>query len=126
MAFDVLTTIIAVAIGAAFLFGIIHAYRTLANVELLVLWWWAAIAIVGFPGVYGGIYVLVGLAGLLMFGLGFFVLLNVRGAADALSRRRLALNLSGLSRRSARSWRLSGGFVAMIGAVLMLALRSAF
>jgi hypothetical protein len=126
MAFDALTTFVAIAIAAVCGFGLVRSYRRLGNVELVVLWWWAAIAIVALPGVFGRVYVLIGTAGVLMFGLGVFVLLNVYGSADALARRRLAVGLSGLTQRSARAWRVSGATVAAIGAVWMLAFHSAF
>jgi hypothetical protein len=126
MAFEALTTLVAVGIGGACAFGIARAYRTLANVELVVLWWWIAIAIVLLPGMFGRIYVLIGTAGVLMLGLGLFVLLNVRGAADALARRKLAVAVTGATTRSPRAWRVSGGMVAAFGAVFMFAFHSAF
>jgi hypothetical protein len=115
----------AAAIAAAFLFGLARAYRTLANVELVALWWWAAIAALAFAGTLGPTYLLLGLAGVLMIGLGLFVAFNVRGIADRLAGRRMGLGPF-WKQRSAAYWRFSGCSVAVIGGFWTLALGSVF
>jgi hypothetical protein len=119
------TLALGAAIGAALLFGLARAYRTLASVELVVLWWWAAIAILVLGGVAGPTYLLIGLAGVLMVGLGLFVAFDVRGIAERLARRRMGIGPV-WTQRSAAHWRITGAGVAVIGAFWTLAFGSAF
>lgn len=123
--FTVVSIALPAAIAAAFLFELARAYRTLANVELVALWWWAAIASLALAGTRGPTYLLIGLAGALMVGLGLFVAFNVHGIADRLAGRRMGIGPF-RQQQSAVAWRFSGCFVAVIGGVWTLALGSAF
>lgn len=123
--FTAVGILLAAAIAAVFIFGLARAYRTLANVELVALWWWAAIAALAFAGTPGPTYLLLGLAGVLMIGLGIFVAFNVRGIADRLGARRIGVGPFSMQ-QSAGYWRFSGSFVAVIGCFWALALGSAF
>lgn len=123
--FTLVAIALAAAIAAALLFGLARAYRTLDNVELVALWWWAAIAVVAFAGVAGSTYLLIGFAGLLMVGLGLFVGLNVREIADRLGSRRMGIGPI-WTQQSPAYWRFSGFFLAFIGAVWTLAFKSSF
>jgi hypothetical protein len=107
--------VLGAVIAAVLLFGLVRAYRTLENVELVVLWWWAAIAVVALGGIAGPTYLLLGLAGLLMVGLGIFVALDVRGVAERLAGRRMGIGPI-WTQQSAAYWRCSGVFLAVIGA----------
>jgi len=123
--FTVLSIAIAIAIAAALLVGLVRAYRRLERVELVVLWWWAAIAVLAFGGMAGPTYLLLGFAGVMMIGLGAFVALNVLGIAERLGSRRMGIGPL-WTQQSAASWRFSGSFLVVIGAVWTLAFKSAF
>jgi hypothetical protein len=118
------TTVVGVAIGAAFLFAIVRAYRRLRGVEFLAMWWWAAIVVLGFVGIATHVHFVSGLAGVLMLGLGLFLALNMRGIADRLGSRRMGLG-SLWTQYSPAYWRLSGFFLAGVGGFWTLAFGSA-
>jgi hypothetical protein len=123
--FTVVSITLGGAIAAALLFGLARAYRTLENVELVALWWWAAIAVLAVGGLAGPTYLLLGFAGVLMVGLGLFVALNVRGIADRLGKRRMGIGAF-WTQQSAAYWRFAGVFLIIIGAFWTLAFKSAF
>lgn len=120
---DVVAIALAAAIGAAFLLAILRAYRTLARAEFVALWWWAAITVLAFAGIAGHVRLLSGIAGVLMLGLGLFLATNTQGIADRLARRRMGIG-SAWAQYSASYWRLSGAFLAIVGAFWTLAFGS--
>jgi hypothetical protein len=71
-----------------------------ARVEVLVLWWWVAICVSALLGVFGRSYPLIGLAGVLMIGLGLFVALDSWGVAGRLTKFRLPVQQSAGARGS--------------------------
>jgi hypothetical protein len=85
----VVALLVGVAIAGAFAFGLVRAFRRLAGVEVLALFWWGAIAILAFTGIATEVHFVSGLAGVLMLTLGMFLALNMRGIADRLGRRRM-------------------------------------
>jgi hypothetical protein len=98
--------------------------RPFSNSERFVLGSWLAIcALVLAMMTYGSDppLVLAGVAGLVMLGVGVFILLNITGVAQQLAARRVGLGPIWF-RLSAAFWRFTGGFVAVIGAVWSLAL----
>jgi hypothetical protein len=119
-----ITIALGAAIGAAFLFAVLRAYRTLARAEFVALVWWAAITVLAFAGVAGHVRLMSGIAGVLMLGLGLFLATNTRGIADRLATRRMGIG-SAWSQYSASYWRLSGAFLAVVGAFWTLAFGSA-
>jgi hypothetical protein len=123
MVSSVVAIALAAAIGAAFLFAVIRAYRTLASVEFIALWWWAAITVFAFAGIAGHVRLLSGIAGFLMLGLGSFLATNTRGIADRLARRRMGIG-SAWAQYSTSYWRFSGAFLAIVGAFWTLAFGS--
>jgi hypothetical protein len=120
---DVIAIALGAAIGAAFLFAVIRAYRTLARVEFVALWWWAAITVLAFAGIAGQVRLVSGIAGVLMLGLGLFLATNTRGIADRLAVRRMGIGSAWMQYSSAY-WRLSGAFLAIVGAFWTLAFGS--
>jgi hypothetical protein len=108
-------------VAAVNLVAIARSYRTLADVELLALYGSAATGATALIGLYGRFALLIGLAGLLMIGEGVLVAFNVDELADRLSRRGSRWSLV-FPKRSARTWRLTGVCVALIGAFWTLAL----
>ena len=120
----VVALLVGVAIAGAFAFGLVRAFRRLAGVEVLALFWWAAIAILAFTGIATQVHFVSGLAGVLMLTLGMFLALNMRGIADRLGRRRMGFG-SLWTQYSPSYWRLSGFFLAVIGAFWTLAFGSA-
>jgi hypothetical protein len=120
----VVAVALGVAIAAAFGFALVRVYRSLAPVEFVALWWWAAIAVLAFAGIAGQVPFVSGLAGVLMIGLGLFLALNMRGIADRLGRRRMGVGAF-WTQYSPSYWRLSGFFLAVVGAFWTLAFGSA-
>jgi hypothetical protein len=120
-----LVTLIPLAIAAVAVLAVARVYPRLASVERLALWWWAAIAVVAAAGFFTGpSYLLIGVAGVLMSGLGLFVALNVRGIADKLAQRRMGVGPI-WQQSSPAWWRFSGGMLTLIGVFWALAFRSA-
>jgi hypothetical protein len=120
-----LVTLIPLAIAAVAVLAVARVYPRLASVERLALWWWAAIAVVAAAGfLTGPSYLLIGVAGVLMSGLGLFVALNVRGIADKLAQRRMGVGPI-WQQSSPAWWRFSGGMLTLIGVFWALAFRSA-
>jgi hypothetical protein len=120
----VVTVALGAAIGLAFVFTLVRAYRKLARIELVALWWWVAIVVLAFGGVAGRVPLMSGLAGVLMIGLGFLLATNRRGIADKLGNRRMGVGPL-WTQYSASYWRLSGFFLAVVGAFWTLAFGSA-
>jgi hypothetical protein len=120
-----LVTLIPIAIAVVAALAVARVYPRLESVERLALWWWAAIAVVAAAGFFTGpSYLLIGIAGVLMSGLGFFVALNVRGIADKLAQRRMGVGPM-WQQSSPAWWRFSGGMLTLIGVFWALAFRSA-
>jgi hypothetical protein len=122
-------TALVTAVGIIFLLvavgAVLRVYPRLESVERLALWWWAAIAVVAAAGFFAGpSYLLIGVAGVLMCGLGLFVALNVRGIADKLAQRRMGVGPI-WQQSSPAWWRFSGGMLTLIGVFWALAFRSA-
>jgi hypothetical protein len=112
-------------IGGALIFKVAKAYNTLRPVEVVVLWWWAAICVCGLALLVKPVYPLAGSAGLLMVGLGLFIAFNVRAIADRLSERRIDF-LWAHYHYGPKRWQLHGALLAAIGAVWTLAFGQAF
>jgi hypothetical protein len=117
----VVALLVGVVIAAAFVYGIVRAFRRLARVEALALCWWAAVALLAFVGISTRQHAVIGLAGVLMLGLGLFLALDMGGIADRLGRRRIGFGPV-WTQYSPAYWRLSGLFLAVIGAFWTLAL----
>ena len=120
-----LVTLIPIAIAVVAVLAVARVYPRLESVERLALWWWAAIAVFAAAGFFTGpSYLLIGVAGVLMSGLGLFVALNVRGIADKLAQRRMGVGPI-WQQSSPAWWRFSGGMLTLIGLFWALAFRSA-
>ena len=100
-----------------------RVYSSLAKVELVALWWWAAIAVLAIGSMVAQAYLLIGCAGVLMIGLGFFIGLDVKGIAGRLGTRRMGFGPF-WTQHSPAWWRFSGFFLVVIGAGWTLAFKS--
>jgi hypothetical protein len=104
----------------------IRVYPRLASVERLALWWWIVIAVVAAAGLFSGpTYLVLGVAGVLMIGLGLFIAFNFKGIADKLGQRSIGVGPL-WQQWSPAWWRFSGGVLLIISAFWALAFGSAF
>ena len=110
---------LALAFVAVFIVAVRRAYPSLAPVERLALWWWAGIGAIAAVGFFLPSDLAIGLAGLLMMGLGLFVASNVAQIADRLGARRMGIGPF-WQQQSPAWWRISGAFLAAIGGGWML------
>jgi hypothetical protein len=124
--FTALTSVFAAAFLVMSAVAVIRVYPRLASVERLALWWWIVIAVVAAAGLFSGpTYLVLGVAGVLMIGLGLFIAFNFKGIADKLGQRSIGVGPL-WQQWSPAWWRFSGGVLLIISAFWALAFGSAF